>query len=218
MWAPPVAPPPMFRNGFITFGNFGGPYKLNLECLRLWASVLHRVPGSMLLLQNPGMTPANIEFMRRRFGSLGIDADRLTILPGTDRNAVLKNYDLMDISLDSWPYCGGNTIAEALWQGVPVVTLKGNRFVSAYGASLNAAAGIGDLVGHGRAEFAEIAATLAQNVDRLVSLRNSLRDGMTTYGLSDPKAMASALEDAYVEMVRRTRPSTGRDRTRTSGD
>jgi hypothetical protein len=218
MWAPPVAPPPILRNGFVTFGNFGGPYKLNLECLRLWASVLHRVPGSMLLLQNPGMTPANIEFMRRRFGSLGIDADRLTILPGTDRNAVLKNYDLMDISLDSWPYCGGNTIAEALWQGVPVVTLKGNRFVSAYGASLNAAAGIGDLVGHGRAEFAEIAATLAQNVDRLVSLRNSLRDGMTTYGLSDPKAMASALEDAYVEMVRRTRPSTGRDRTRTSGD
>jgi hypothetical protein len=218
MWAPPVAPPPMLRNGFVTFGNFGGPYKLNLECLRLWASVLHRVPGSMLLLQNPGMTPANIEFIRRRFGSLGIDAGRLTILPGADRDTVLKNYDLMDISLDSWPYCGGNTIAEALWQGVPVVTLKGNRFVSAYGASLNAAAGIGDLVGHSRAEFAEIAAALAQNADRLVSLRNSLRDGMIAYGLSDPRAMASALEDAYVGMVRRTRPSTGRDRTRTSGD
>lgn len=217
MWAPPVAPPPVIRNGFITFGNFGGPYKLNLECLRLWASVLHRVPGSKLLLRNPGMTSANIAFIRRRFESLDIDTGRLTILPGADRDTILKNYDLTDISLDSWPYCGGNTIAEALWQGVPVVTLKGNRFVSAYGASLNAAAGIGDLVAHGPEEFSAVAATLAHDTDRLASLRNTLRERMVTFGLSDPKAMAVALEDAYVEMVRRSRPSTGRARTRTAG-
>jgi predicted O-linked N-acetylglucosamine transferase (SPINDLY family) len=218
MWAPPVAPPPVVRNGYVTFGSFGGPYKLNLECLRLWATVLRRVPGSKMLLQNPGMTPGNSAFIRARFESLGIDAGRVTILPGAERDTILANYGLMDISLDSWPYCGGNTTAEAMWQGVPVVTLKGNRFASAYGASLIAAAGIGDLVAHSPEEFTAIAAMLARDPERLTSLRDSLREQMVTFGLSDPKAMATVLEDAYVDMVRRSRSSTGRVRTRTAGD
>jgi predicted O-linked N-acetylglucosamine transferase (SPINDLY family) len=110
----------------------------------------------------------------------------------------------MDISLDSWPYCGGNTIAEALWQGVPVITLKGQRFVSAYGASLNIAAGIGDLVAKEPEEFADIALKLATNRDRLEYLRNNLRTMMVSNGLSDPKDMANALEDAYFKMASST--------------
>ena len=204
MDAPPVAPPPFEAKGYITFGNFGGPYKLNLECLRLWASVLRKVPGSRLVLQNPGMNnPGNAAFVRRRLGWFGVDPERVTILPGTDRDTILKNYDLMDISLDSWPYCGGNTIAEALWQGVPVITLKGKRFVSAYGASLNAASGIGDLAADDWDQFADLALALADDKKRLASLRRDLRAMMVEHGLSNPRAMARALEDAYFEMARR---------------
>jgi len=204
MCAPPVAPPPFETKGYVTFGNFGGPYKLNLECLRLWASVLRKVPGSRLVLQNPGMNnPGNAAFVRRRLGWFGVDPERVTILPGTDRDTILKNYDLMDISLDSWPYCGGNTIAEALWQGVPVITLKGKRFVSAYGASLNAASGIGDLAAHDWEQFADLAVALSDDRKRLASLRRDLRAMMVEHGLSDPRGMARALEDAYFEMARR---------------
>jgi predicted O-linked N-acetylglucosamine transferase (SPINDLY family) len=191
-------------NDYVTFGNFGGPYKLNLECLKLWASVLHKIPRSKLLLQNTGMSnPGNIEFVKRRFDWFGIKPDRLSILPGAERETILKNYEMMDISLDSWPYCGGNTIAEALWQGVPVITLKGRRFASAYGASLNAASGISDLVARKWDEFSEIARTLANDRDRILDLRNNLRNMMVSHGLSDPKRMATALEDAYFEMARR---------------
>lgn len=204
MWAPPVAPPPFLKNGFVTFGNFGGSYKLNLECLRLWASVLHKVPGSRLLLQNLGMSNAgNAAFIRDRLASLGIEQERIVILPGADRDTILQNYAMMDISLDSWPYCGGNTIAEALWQGVPVVTLKGSRFVSAYGASLCSAAGLGDLVANDRGAFADIAQRLAADKDRLQGLRQSLRTDMVRHGISDPKRMARTLEDAYFDMARR---------------
>lgn len=203
MYAPPVAPPPCLANGYITFGNFGGPYKLNLECLELWASVLRKVPGSRLLLQNPGMNnQGNAEFVRRRLGWFGIDPDRIDILPGADREAVLDNYRMMDISLDSWPYCGGNTVAEALWQGVPVITLKGQRFVAAYGASLNTAAGLGDLVARNQEDFAEIAGRLASDTERLVRLRKNLRSMMVEHGLSNPRQLAGALEDAYFEMAR----------------
>jgi glycosyltransferase involved in cell wall biosynthesis len=202
MWAPPVAAPPSGKNGYVTFGSFGGPYKLNLECLRLWASALRRVPDSRLLLQNPGMNnQGNADFVVKRLGWLGISPDRITILPGADRETILKNYELMDISLDSWPYCGGNTIAEALWQGVPVITRKGERFVSAYGASLNIAAGIGDLVARDAEGFAEIALKLASDPNRLEYLRSNLRNMVVSNGLSDPKQMASALEDAYLEMA-----------------
>lgn len=210
MWAPPVAPRPARSNGYVTFGNFGGPYKLNHECLRLWASVLHRVPGSRLLLQNPGMdNKGNADFIVNRLGRLGIVPERVTILPGADRETILKNYEMMDISLDSWPYCGGNTIAEALWQGVPVLTLKGQRFVSAYGASLNIAAGVGDLVARTPEEFAEVAHKLANDGERLEYLRDNLRDMMVVHGLSNPKAMARALEDAYLEMAERARGLQG---------
>ena len=145
----------------------------------------------------------NAEFVRRRLGWFGITPERVAILPGADREAILDNYKMVDISLDSWPYCGGNTIAEALWQGVPVITLKGQRFVAAYGASLNTAAGLGDLVARRWEDFANIAAALANDTDRLVRLRTSLRSMMLEHGLSDPQQLATALEEAYFEMARR---------------
>ena len=93
------------------------------------------------------------------------------MLAGTDRDTNLQNYTLMDISLDSWPYCGGNSLAEALWQGVPVITLKGVRATSSYGASLVRAAGLVDLIAETPAQFVEIAMELASDAERLETLR-----------------------------------------------
>ena len=210
---PEVAPPPKLKNGYTTFGSFGGPYKLNRECIALWAAVMRAVPDSRLLLQNEGMSrQCNVDFVKRQFWKHGVEPDRLIVLSGVSRQANLLNYALMDISLDSWPYCGGNSIAEALWQGVPVVTLKGRRAASAYGASLVGAAGLGDMVAETPEQYAEIAARLAANTERLVALRQDLRTMMRRSGLADAERVARALESAFDEMMTRkfgVRPEEG---------
>ena len=202
MSMPELAEPPFVKNGFITFGSFGGPYKLNAECLELWAMVLRSVPDSLLLIQNAGMSKrSNVDFIHRQFRRHGIE-ERLITLPGTDRWTNLQNYARMDVCLDTWPYCGGNSTAEALWSGVPVVTLKGPRAVAAYGASLLTAAGLSDLVASSPAEYVDLARRLASDRLRLRELRKHLRRMTREHGLADPVRMARALETAFLDMTR----------------
>lgn len=199
---PPVVVPPQITNGYTTFGCFGGPDKLNLENLRLWAGVLHRLPGSRLLIQNSGTVSAcTRDFLTKQFGWLDVEPHRLILLPGGGRAEVLRNYARVDISLDTWPYCGGNTIAESLWQGVPVVTFRGKRFSSAYGASLIAAAGLGELVADSPEAFATIAASLGRDVARLAEIRKKLRSMVKEYGFGDPVRFVRKIEEAYLDML-----------------
>ena len=124
--------------------------------------------------------------------------------PGSDRQTLLRCYDDIDITLDTWPYSGGNTVAESFWQGVPVVTLYGSRFSSRYGASLVTGAGCDDLIGRSPSEYIDTAATLAGNPHRLVQLRNDLRHMSKKHGLGDSKHFARALENAYSTMLSKT--------------
>jgi protein O-GlcNAc transferase len=139
--------------------------------------------------------------MMDRFRRFGIGADRLRIEGGTDRQSLLKCYADVDVTLDTWPYCGGNTIGESFWQGVPVVTLYGSRFSSRYGSSLVTAAGCADLVATSPSEYIEKAAMLASDRERLRKLRENLRQMYKQYGLGDSGRFARALEDAFVDMM-----------------
>lgn len=207
---PPVAPPPSLKRGHVTFGCLGSGGKVNTGVIDLWARLMHRVPGSRFLIRNLQLsTPNNRAFMESRFRRFGIDPARLTILNGADRDTILKCYDEIDISLDTSPYCGGNTIAEPLWQGVPVVTLKGSRFSSRYGASLVMAAGCPELVADTEDEYIEIAARLAQSPERLEHYRRNLRAMAKQHGLSDAGAFARKLEAAYIEMLQRAQRRPG---------
>ncbi len=199
---PPVAPPPHIANGYVTFGCFGGAEKINSAILALWARILHAVPRSRLLLQNHGLDArANHEFTRNRMASFGILDDQLVLLRGTSRDEVLLNYAKIDISLDTWPYAGGNTIAKSVWQGVPVVALKGDRLSAAYGASLVAGCGLSDLVASSLDEYVAIAARLAQDSQRLVGLRGALRAMLGENAFGNPTTLAHALEGAYDAML-----------------
>jgi predicted O-linked N-acetylglucosamine transferase (SPINDLY family) len=139
--------------------------------------------------------------MADRFQACGIAPDRLILEGGVDRLTLLRSYGQVDISLDTWPYSGGNTIAESLWHGVPVVTYRGDRFASAYGASLVGAAGCADLVGTTPAEYVEVAARLAADSQRLVHLRHNLRAMSLDHGLGDSRRFARKLEDAFIHML-----------------
>ena len=209
---PPVAPSPHLATGHITFGCFGSGGKIGSELIDNWAVLLKRVPEAKLHIQNAQLSsPDNRRFMEARFGAAGISPDRLVLEGGVDRATLVKAYSRIDISLDTWPYCGGNTIAESLWHGVPVVTLRGPRFSSAYGASLVTAAGCADLIGESTQDYIDIAANLAEDSGRLVRMRQNLRQMTFEYGLSDSKLAARRLEGAYVDMI--SQANCGTDQT-----
>lgn len=201
--SPAITDPPSLATGTVTFGCFGSGGKINARIVEIWGELMQRVPNSTMLIQNGQLnSPDNRRYMVDRFRRSGISPERIQLRPGVDRATILKAYSEIDISLDTWPYCGGNTVAESLWQGVPVVTLMGERFSSRYGASLLQAAGCADLITKTRQDYIETAAALAGNPERLQNLRHSLRRIYSEGGLNDSDRFARDLEQAYFEMMR----------------
>lgn len=200
---PPVAPSPRLTKGYVTFGCFGSGGKINTQLIALWAAIMNRAPNSQMFIRNGQLSKQdNCDYMRAHFRRHGIGADRLRLLGGTDRQTILKCYDDVDISLDTWPYCGGNTIAEPICQGVPVVTLKSNRFSGRYGASLIAVAGCEDLIAESPEQYIDIAVALSQDSERLDYYRGNLRSMAREHGLTDAAKFAEKLDAAYLKMMK----------------
>jgi glycosyltransferase involved in cell wall biosynthesis len=201
---PYATEPPCKAKGFVTFGCFGSASKFTLPLIALWSAVLQAVPAALLFLRSRELTPADSRrFLLRRFARFGITADRLRIMGGTDHATILQNYAEIDISLDTWPYCGGNTIVESFWQGVPVITLAGDRFSARYGASLVRAHGCPELVAESKDGYVRIAADLAHNPDRLADYRSRMRDLTSRSGFNDSVRFARDVEKAYLHMTNR---------------
>lgn len=200
--SPQIVDSPLVSRGYVTFGCFGSGGKINLRIIEWWARLLHRIPTSILRIQNSQLDVQNTRrFMAERFQQFGIGKERLVLAWGVDRRSLLDAYNEVDISLDTWPYCGGNTVAESLWMGVPMITLKGDRFGSRYGTSLVTAAGCADLAAETPEQYVEVAARLAGDLPRLRDLRHNLRPMSLEYGLGNSERFARKLESAYAQMV-----------------
>jgi protein O-GlcNAc transferase len=202
--APAVAPPPAEARGFVTFGCYNNLPKLSPRATALWARVLQRVAGSRLVLKAPGLDdPPTRERLLARFDALGIARERVALLGITSPLAAfLAEYGRIDIALDSLPYTGGTTTCEALWMGVPVVTLAGRHFHERMGASILTAVGLPDLVAASEGEYVAIAAGLAKNVPALGRMRAGMRERLLASRLCDGPGFARALEAAYRRMWR----------------
>jgi protein O-GlcNAc transferase len=197
--APEVAPPPFLANAFITFGSFNVLPKMTPEVIRAWSQLLERVPRSRLLLKALGLgDAASRSHVIAQFGKHGIVAERITALSmeGT-LQAHLARYHEMDIALDPFPFNGTTTTLEALWMGVPVVALAGDRHSGRVGASLLANAGLTDLVARTAQEYVDIAVQLAADSERLSTLRGTMRERIAASPLRDQAGFMRALEDAY---------------------
>lgn len=203
--APPAAAqPPVLTSGQVTFGCFGSGSKFNADLIALWSRLLRAVPQSRLLLRNASLSWVdNRRFLADLFARNGIGPERLMLEAGGDRLEIMADYARVDISLDSFPYCGGNTIAESLHQGVPVVTLRGSTFASCYGSSILEASGCADLVADTPDDYVRLAAELAAAPERLAVYRTCLRDMMVEHGFSDSERFARKLEAAYRDMLGR---------------
>jgi hypothetical protein len=200
--APPVVDPPMLKKGSPTFGYFGSGGKLNLGVIEVWARLLRRIPGSTLYVRNAELSIRdNRESLAQRFMQFGIGRDRLRLDGGLPWEKLRQEYDHVDVSLDTWPYNGGNTISESLWQGVPVVTLRGETMAARYGASMLRDCGIEGLVGDSEDEYVNLAVRLVSDPERLRKIRYALRHASSEGTFRDAKRFAEAIEAAYFEML-----------------
>lgn len=196
--APPVAEPPCLTNGFVTFGSLCVQYKLTPQVLDSWAEILRGAPDSRLLLANRALDSGeNRDWLAARFAERGIPARRLTLRGGAPHYDYLQNYDAMDIALDAFPYNGGTTTTEALWQGVPVLTFDGDRWASRTSASLIAQTHLSEFIAPSRAAMVALAIDLGTDPGtphRLKTLRHGMRPHLERSPVCDAPGLARAME------------------------
>ncbi len=188
----------------VVFGSFNNPGKVTDRAIELWARILGNAPGSVLLMRYAGCEDATVQSgFRARFGERGIDPDRLRFEGSSSYRDALDAYNRVDVALDTFPYSGTMTTMEALWMGVPVVALAGDRMVARQAAAHLTAAGLGELVGGDAEEYVRFATGLAEDFARRAALRKELRERLARSELMDAEGLARALEDAWRGMWRR---------------
>jgi predicted O-linked N-acetylglucosamine transferase (SPINDLY family) len=193
--APDPGPPPALAGRQVTFACFNNPAKLSPPALAAFAAVLSRVPGARLLLQYRGLTdPAMAGRVRKRLAAAGADPGRAELRGGMPVADYLAAYREVDVALDPFPFSGGLTTCDALWMGVPVVTLPGPTFASRHGLSYLSSIGLAEeLAARDVDDYAARAAMLAQDLRRLAELRAGLRDRMVRSPLCQGDRLADEL-------------------------
>jgi protein O-GlcNAc transferase len=199
---PEPTPPPCLKTGTVTFGSFNNPAKVSTATFDAWAKVLSRLPQARLVLKGMSFADAATRALFfARLGDRGVSAERVEIMAWLHGSAEhLALYHRVDIALDPFPYNGTTTTCEALWMGVPVVTLRGDRHAGRVGASLLTQIGLTDLIASSIDEYVEIAAALVDNPGRLDELRRALRPLMAASPLCDEGAFARKMEAAFRTM------------------
>jgi protein O-GlcNAc transferase len=191
----PVSPLPAISSGFVTFGCLNNFCKITPETIEAWCAILAAVPNSRLILHaHPG---SHRDRTRQKLMDHGIDPRRLEFVEKLPLQQYLEQYNRIDIALDTFPYGGGTTTCDALWMGVPVVSLLGQTAVGRGGFSILMNLGLPELVAKNEHEYIQIAAALAADRASLTDLRLTLRDRMKRSPLLDAPRFASNIELAY---------------------
>lgn len=203
--SPQVGALPVLVMGHITFGSFNNPLKFTPDVVEQWSHILKRVPNSRLVLKYQGLDSAFMSaLLREQFGAHGIAPQRLDIL-GKDVSQLehMNRYNQIDIGLDPFPYNGTTTTCDALWMGVPVITLAGRSHVGRVGVSQLTNIGLPELIGQNEDDYVDIAVALANDLPRLAALRSGLRERLRASPLMDAPRFTRNLEAAYCEMFKR---------------
>ena len=193
--------PPLQRRGQqITFGCLNNFNKVSQPALQTWAELLRALPNSRLILY--ALEGAHRERTRGELAQAGINPDRLEFIGRLPMHRYFEQYQQIDIALDPFPYPGGTTTCDALWMGVPVVSLAGETAVSRAGVSILTNIGMPELVASSREQYVQIARELAGDRARLSELRTSLRARMQASPLMDASQFARDVESAFRQMWR----------------
>jgi len=199
--AVPVYPLPALANGCITFGSFQALAKLSDRSLSLWARVLEAVPGARLRIQSARMSSDAVRSqLIERLARFGIATDRVSLHGPAPRASYLQAYAEVDMVLDTMPFPGGTTTCEALWMGVPTLTIAGDRLIARQGASMMRAAGLPEWVADDEDAFVAKAKALAAAPEKLDALRSGLREDLRNTPLFNASRFAANLESALWQM------------------
>lgn len=193
-----VNPLPALSNRHITFGSFNNLAKMNDETVALWARILKAVPDSCLYLKAKQLNHENVRMhTQQQFAALGIASERLMLSGALDTMTEhLSEYNKIDIALDAFPYPGVTTSFDALWMGVPVLSMLGDRFMSLTAKSIAHHASLADWVAADQDDYLAKAVMFASDLKRLADLRAGLRQQVLGSPLFDAPRFAQNLMDA----------------------
>jgi predicted O-linked N-acetylglucosamine transferase (SPINDLY family) len=202
-WRPPddppaVGPSPARTNGFPTFGSLQSLAKISDDVIALWSQLLGEVRGARLVLQASPFTSAWVrDRILGKFATHGIEAARIDLLGRMSMHAHLDVYNQVDIALDPFPWGGHTTTCTALFMGVPVVTLRGQRVASRMSASALRRMGLDAWIAQTPEQYLAIARGLAADVEQLAALRRIQRAALLGSDLVDGRRLARVVEAAY---------------------
>ncbi len=187
--------------GHITFGCLNNFCKATAATLTTWARLLQALPSARLLLNAPGGSAR--QNVLNLFAAEGIAAARLSFVDRSSLTDYFRTYGSIDVALDPFPFGGGTTTCDALWMGVPVVSLAGQAAFSRGGLSILSNVGVAELVAQSQEDYVRIALALANDIPRLSALRGSLRGRMKNSPLMHASQFARDVELVYGAMWRR---------------
>ena len=192
---------PAKQNNYITFGCFQNLSKINDAVIAVWGEVFKALPTARLVLRNKQMSCLEeVENLRLRLSQVGIVPERVKVGCLLAREDYLASYSEVDIMLDTFPYPGGTTTCEALWMGVPTLTLSGDTLLGRQGASLLNCAGLQDWIAQGEEEYIAKAIQHGANIELLSVLRENLRAQILETALFDASRFSKQFEGAMVGM------------------
>lgn len=195
------SPLPALSNGHVTFGCFNKLAKMNDAVVALWAKVLHAVPDSRLFLKAKGLADVGLRRkIMERYAMHGIGSERLIFESASSRREYFLAYHRVDIALDPFPYAGGATTADALWMGVPVLTLRGDRFIGHQGETILSNVGLSEWIASNKDDYVNKAAVSGANLITLVEQRSHLRTQLLISPMCDASRFARNFENALRRM------------------
>jgi predicted O-linked N-acetylglucosamine transferase (SPINDLY family) len=199
--SPEVGSLPTLASGHITFGSFNNFVKVSPKVIDLWTAIMRAIPDCSLMMKGKSfLDKASCHYAINMFTQEGIDPERIILQPFEQSPSYWESYNLVDIGLDTFPWNGITTTCDALWMGVPVITLAGSAYASRAGVSLLTNVGIPELVARTPEEYISIAVNLAADLTKLQSLREHLREMMRRSPLCDANKFTANLESCYHKM------------------
>jgi predicted O-linked N-acetylglucosamine transferase (SPINDLY family) len=202
--SPEVVASPVIENGYITFGMYSNPTKITPKIAKLWSRIMQNSKGSRLKMISKGTQDEKLaSIFLKVLEDAGISPERVDICGKMPMRDYLREYCKVDIMLDTYPYNGGATTCDALWMGVPVISLVGEHHFSRVGLSLLSAVGLDYFACKNEDEYVAKATVLASKPEALNKIRVQLRQRMKASDMCNPQKQAKNMEDAYRQMWRR---------------
>lgn len=203
--APEVNETPAIRNGYITFGSFNHLSKLSDETIELWSTILSKLPDSKLLLKAKQFSDELIkDKVIEKFKKFKIKEEKVQLISHvSNHNEHLACYNKIDLALDPFPYNGTTTTCEALWMGVPVITLLGNNHAGRVGASLLTNIGLKSFIASDKNRYIEIIDFLTKDLSTLNKLRLGIRNALVASPICDAKKFTAELEKYYKAFIQK---------------